>query len=225
MIGLRNWSIGFLATTVAVVASYLWVDRPLSHLVHDALAQFDIFEKLTLVPNALVAIAVLAVVAVGLRGLSNKPLSRLESVLLLCGLSLAVANIVKNELKFAFGRTWPETWMRNNPSFIRDDVYGFFPFHGGSGFASFPSGHTTAICTVMTVLWICYPRYRVLYALAIAAMAIGLVGADFHFLSDVIAGAFLGTSVGWIGVSLWEKAARRVRPDEEAAEEKTGGSA
>ena len=61
-----------------------------------------------------------------------------------------------------------------------------------SWYSAFPSGHTTGICTVMTVLWLCYPRYRALYALAIAAVAVGLVGADYHFLSDVIAGGFVG---------------------------------
>jgi membrane-associated phospholipid phosphatase len=217
MNGLRIWSIGFLGTAVAVVASYLWVDRPLAHLAHDALQRFHLFEKLTLVPDALIPVAVLAVVAIGLRGLTGKPLSRLQTVLLLCGVSLAAADIIKSELKIAFGRTWPETWVRNNPSFIRDGVYGFFPFHGGPGYVSFPSGHTTAICTVMTILWICYPRFRALYALAIAAVAIGLVGANFHFLSDVIAGGFLGISVGWVAVALWESAARRVRPEDETA--------
>jgi hypothetical protein len=40
-----------------------------------------------------------------------------------------------------FGRTWPESWLGDNPSWIRDDVFGFFPFHGGRGWESFPSGH------------------------------------------------------------------------------------
>jgi membrane-associated phospholipid phosphatase len=52
---------------------------------------------------------------------------------------------------------------------------------------------------------------RPLYALATAAVAIALVGANFHFLSDVIAGAFLGVSVGWISVALWESGTRWVR--------------
>ena len=45
-----------------------------------------------------------------------------------------------------------------------------------------------------------------------AAVAIGLVGANFHFLSDVIAGGFLGISAGWLAVALWEMGDRQVRP-------------
>jgi membrane-associated phospholipid phosphatase len=71
----------------------------------------------------------------------------------------------------------------------------------------------TMTCTVLTVLWICYPGYRLVYAAGMAAVGIGLVGANFHFLSDVIAGGFLGISAGWLGVTLWEIADRRVRPD------------
>jgi membrane-associated phospholipid phosphatase len=213
MNGLRNWSLGFLGTAIAVTVCYLWLDRPLAHFAHDELQQFHLFEKLTLIPEALTPLAVVAFMWLGLRALTGAPLSRFQTVLMLSGISLAVAVIIKDQLKYAFGRTWPETWIGNNPSFIRDDVFGFFPFHGGPGYASFPSGHTTAICAVITVFWICYPRFRPLYALCVAAVAVGLVGANFHFLSDAIAGSFLGISAGWLGVALWENGARQVRPD------------
>jgi membrane-associated phospholipid phosphatase len=212
MNGLRNWSLGLLGTVIAVTVSYLWLDRPIAQFAHDELQGYRLFGKLTLIPDALIALAIAAFMVLGLRGFTTHRLSRFQSVVLLSGVTLAVAMIVKDQLKFAFGRPWPETWTRNNLSFIRDGVYGFYPFHGGGGYASFPSGHTTMICTVMTVLWICYPGFRPLYALGMAAVAVGLVGANFHFLSDVIAGAFLGTSAGWLGVSLWEAGERQVRP-------------
>jgi membrane-associated phospholipid phosphatase len=136
----------------------------------------------------------------------------LETVIALDAATLAVAVEVKEQLKYAFGRTWPETWVRNNPSFIKDGVYGFFPFSGGPAYSSFPSGHTTAIAAVISVLWICYPRYRVLYALCVLAVGVGLVGANFHFLSDVIAGGFLGVTTGWLAVSIWERGQHKLLP-------------
>jgi membrane-associated phospholipid phosphatase len=208
----RNWTLAFFSTAVAVAVCYVWLDRPIALIVHAAFQQYDLFEKLTLIPVAIIPLAIVAFVALGLRGLAGGLLSKLPTVILLSGVSLAVAEAIKDQLKFSFGRTWPETWIRNNPSFIRDHVFGFFPFHGGPGYASFPSGHTTAICAVMSVLWICYPRFRAVYALCIAAVAIGLVGANFHFLGDVIAGAYLGSLVGWLMVCLWENGIRPVRP-------------
>jgi membrane-associated phospholipid phosphatase len=68
--------------------------------------------------------------------------------------------------------------------------------HGGREFSSFPSGHTSATLAVLSMLWICYPRLRVCVA-ALAVIA-GLVGANFHFLGNTIAGGFLGFTVCWI---------------------------
>jgi membrane-associated phospholipid phosphatase len=218
MRGMRNWALGLLGTVVMVTVSYFWLDQPVARFAHAQLQGIDLFGKLTLIPDALGLVVLVVLAAVALRGLIGRPRAKLLTVILVSGASLAVAVIVKDQLKLAFGRTWPETWIRNNPSFIRDGVYGFFPFHGGPGYASFPSGHTTTICTVMTVLWLCYPRWRPLYALAMAAVAIGLVGADFHFLGDVIAGGFLGITAGWLGVTLWEAGVHRVRPDADASE-------
>jgi len=148
MNGLRNWSLGLLGTAIAVTVSYLWLDRPIAQLAHDQLQHFHLFEKLTLIPEALTPLAIAAFIVLGLRGLTRHSLSRFQTVMLLSGVSLAVAVIIKDQLKFAFGRPWPETWTRNNPSFIRDGAYGFHPFHGGGGYASFPSGHTTMICKI-----------------------------------------------------------------------------
>jgi len=213
MNAIQKWSCGFISTAVAVVASYEWLDRPIALFAHGQLHQYDLFAKLTYIPEILTPLVLLIYAAIGLHALLGRKLPKLETVAVLAGVSVAVADAVKDKLKFAFGRTWPETWVRDNPSFIRDGVLGFNPFHGGPAFAAFPSGHTTAICAVMTVLWMCYPRFRLLYALAIAAVAIGLVGADFHFLGDVVAGGFLGISTGWFTVVLWELGLHRVRAD------------
>jgi membrane-associated phospholipid phosphatase len=207
----RKWSAWLAVVFVAIALSYQWLDRPIAFFAHDQSQQFHIFEQLTLIPEFLVPIAVVFIGALGLWALAGRPLTRFESVVTLAGASLAVAELTKDQLKYAFGRTWPETWVRNNPSLIKDGAFGFHPFHGGPGFASFPSGHTAAVCAIMSVLWICYPRFRWLYASAIAAVALGLIGANFHFLSDVIAGGFLGISIGWFTVTVWEAGARPVR--------------
>ena len=118
-------------------------------------------------------------------------------------MSVIVAEATKAQLKFVFGRTWPKTWINNNPSFLHDGIYGFNFFHGGPEYASFPSGHMAVTCAVISVLWVYYPTSRILYVVATLAVACGLIGANYHFLSDVIAGCFVGISTGWITMSLW----------------------
>ena len=95
-------------------------------------------------------------------------------------------------LKLAFGRPWPETWVNNNPSWIGTHTYGFRPFHGGAGWASFPSGHTTAITAPCAAIWPQAGRWRPALVALPCLVAAGLIGADFHFVGDCIAGALLG---------------------------------
>ena len=203
-----KWAFALGLATLAVAICYEWLDRPIAYFAHAHFHNEPVFAKLTLIPEFFAPLAVLIFIVLGLRALLDKPLTRVEAIVLLCALSLVIASAIKNQLKIVFGRTWPETWVRNNPSLIHDGVYGFNPFHTGAAFESFPSGHTTAVVAVMSVLWICYPRFRILYALIVTVVVIGLIGADFHFLSDCIAGSFLGASTGWIVVMLWESGGR-----------------
>lgn|SRR5262249_43550388 len=69
------------------------------------------------------------------------------------------------------------------------------------GYASFPSGHTAVTCAVIAVLWVYCPAWRVLCVHAVLGVDVGLIGANYHFLSDLIAGGFVGTSSGWMMTS------------------------
>jgi membrane-associated phospholipid phosphatase len=201
---IQRWLLALLLTALAVAICYLWIDRPLALLVHAHSEHRESFANLTHIPDLLAPGAAIAFLISGLFALAGKGTSKCVTIIALCSIGLIVSAAVKSELKFMFGRTWPETWVRNNPSFIHDGAYGFNLFHGGPGFASFPSGHTAVTCGVISVLWILYPKFRALYAAVVLAVAIGLIGADYHFLSDVIAGGFVGTSVGWMTVVLWQ---------------------
>ncbi len=208
---LKKWLLLLAVTALGVVISYEFLDRPIAFYVHEHVRHYQIFARATQLPELIAPLGAFVLIWLGLRALMQRPLSTFHSVILLCGLSLVVTDGLKRELKAAFGRTWPETWVRDNPSLIRDGAYGFHPFHGGPAFAAFPSGHTAAICAVMAVLWSLYPRWRWLYAALVLAVAGGLVGADFHFLSDVIAGAFIGISIGWMSVRVWNAGTEGLR--------------
>lgn len=193
---LRLWVRSAALCAVLVIVSFLVLDRPISSFVHTHIGRpHPVLFAMQSVPEWLVPIATIVLVVLGLKALFGPPLTRLERALLATALSLATAQFIGNELKIAFGRTWPETFVANNPSFIDNGIYGFFWFHGGPGWASFPSGHTTAISSVAAAIAFAYPRLRVPCALAVLVVVIGLIGLDFHFLSDVIAGGFLGTAV------------------------------
>jgi membrane-associated phospholipid phosphatase len=199
---LKQWGIAFVAMVLAVGAAYAWLDRPIAFYANTHFEKKPWFDGLTHIPDVLWALAILMFAIAGVYALMGRVLPGPFAVGTLAGVNLVVTEAIKEKLKYVFGRTWPETWVQNNPSLIRDGVYGFNPFHGGQGYASFPSGHTAATCAAMSVLWICCPKLRALFAALVAALVIGLLGADYHFLSDTIAGGFLGCLTGWIAVEL-----------------------
>lgn len=200
---LQRWLIGLLLTVVAVAVCYLWLDRPLALFAHAQSGERETFARFTHIPDPFIPLACVVFVACGLWVLAGRMMTRPMMAGALASISVIVAETTKSGLKYIFGRLWPDTWVQNNPSFIHDNAYGFNFFHGGTGYASFPSGHTTVTCALISVLWILYPRLRALYALVVLAVGVGLIGANYHFLSDVIAGGFLGTSTGWMTVVLW----------------------
>ena len=56
---------------------------------------------------------------------------------------------------------------------------------------------------MLSVVWILFPELRVICAIGIIGVDLGLVALNLHFLSDVIAGSFVGISTGLFTVALW----------------------
>lgn len=60
-------------------------------------------------------------------------------------------------------------------------------------YSSFPSGHTTTSLTVFTVMMILFPKqYYIWLPITLIAVSARILAND-HFISDVLAGALLGT--------------------------------
>jgi membrane-associated phospholipid phosphatase len=204
----------FVACVVLTMLAIVFVDRAVATWSHAILHRPEPLEWLThiidpFVPAASIALTGVAIAA--LFGWRPGPFGR--TIIALC-IAVLVATVLKEELKFLFGRTWPETWVANNPSWIHDGVYRFEPLHGGRGWSSFPSGHMTLITAPCTVLWLLTPRvWRWLWATLILAVAIGLIASNYHFVGDMIAGTFLGWACGAGAVALTR---RLVTPPEGA---------
>jgi membrane-associated phospholipid phosphatase len=192
---LRPYLWAFLICVVLVVLSQTFVDRPAATFSHDDIGRNVVLETMQRIPEWLNTCAIPVLVVTGLWRLGRGDLPGPARVLFLAAISLLLGSAIKDQLKYAFGHTWPDTWVNNNPSYIKDGVYAFFPFHGGPGYASFPSGHMTVVTSVMGVLWLAWPRLRAVWVLPALITAIGLYGMNYHFVGDMIAGTFLGSAV------------------------------
>ncbi|HEY1371220.1 MAG TPA: phosphatase PAP2 family protein [Candidatus Binatia bacterium] len=103
--------------------------------------------------------------------------------------ALAAGGILVQAFKYLIGRARPG--MGLGPiAFIG-------PHFSPSGFDSFPSGHTTAMFSLLAVFCRFYPGFTVpLYAVGFALSVFARVVTAQHFFTDVIGGAVLGSLVG-----------------------------
>src|SRR5580658_6528589 len=171
----------------------LFVDRAASSWSYAHLHRKAVFVGLTHIIDPFQTAAALGIAIIGIRAIASpwRP-SGCWLTAMQASLTVIVSVAIKDQLKFLFGRTWPETWVDHNPSWITNHSYGFSFFHGGAGWGSFPSGHTTETWAFVAVFWVRAPRLRLLWAALALLVPIGLFGADFHFVGDMVAGAFLG---------------------------------
>lgn len=200
--------VSLLNLAVIGALCYLYVDRPLSlyleslHLAYiPALRQIEYLPVWT-VYFSLAALLLTPFLSPFLHGAAR----RWAQVALRVAVTAGLATFIKNELKGIFGRYWTRTWVCNNPSLNGTGDYAFNWFHSGPQFGSFPSGHACVITAAATAVVLCFPHKR---AVKIGAFITSLCSAgavlaqNFHFLGDIIAGAWLGVVSGLVIGRLW----------------------
>jgi undecaprenyl-diphosphatase len=127
----------------------------------------------------------------GLAGRLEGPLRGLASIFVI----VATAGLADDMLKIAFGRARPYLWLAGDDS-------GFEFFRYSAKFASFPSGHTTTSFAAALAFGTLLPRYKGWFLLTALLIGVSRIVLDVHYLSDVIAGAVLGTIVA-LSVGNW----------------------
>jgi membrane-associated phospholipid phosphatase len=181
---------------ILVLLCCCFVDRPVAQFLDDHwFFPPDLLRWPTILSACLWWAAAAAIVVVVVWRIW-KPAGRGQTVLLAVSASLIVSTLLKWLLKWGFGRTWPGHPPYDKPSLFAGGRYGFYPFQAAPEFTAFPSGHAATTFSVLAVLWLSYPRWRWLWAIIGIGLCTALVGLNFHFVGDVIAGAMLGSITG-----------------------------
>ncbi len=184
----------FICITLVIIC-YFFIDKPIAFWAYHAqLRQINGLHEAQQLSEIFFVLVPLIYIYIFLRFCYGKH-NYHDHALMLCAHAYVITTAMKSVFKFIFGRYWPMTFVNDNPSLIEDGAYGFNYFHLGSAYQSFPSGHTAVIFTGATVVWLLYPRLRWLSVIACALVVIGLIANYYHFVSDIIAGAFLGIIV------------------------------
>jgi membrane-associated phospholipid phosphatase len=163
----------------------LFIDRPVAlfvahHQQHRLLFQAMAAPSLLPLPFAIVFLSGYVISAP-----FAWPPGRNARNLIAVSLAILGATTAKDELKWLFGRPWPDTWLHYG-------AYGFQPFTDSFLYGAYPSGHTSYIAAPMCLLCWLRPKYRPLWLGVILLVMVGLVGAGYHFVGDVVGGFFTG---------------------------------
>lgn len=113
-----------------------------------------------------------------------------ETLAMACLISICAYGVNSHVFKVLFGVPTPEEVIQGAGH--------TFNLWKGSENSSFPSGHMVLAGAFAGVFMRLY-RISIWPLVALLALAAGLlVLGDWHFLSDVVAGTFLGTSAGFL---------------------------
>ncbi len=190
----------FILLILACTFCYFFLDRPVAKLMY-TLNHFFIagptLDNASLMSD-LTAVAYLIIMLLMIwyafeRIYKNKN-TRLMRCICLISLSVGIAFFVKTNLQFFFGRIGPRYSDTAKLVFSRNDaLYGFHFFQGGGG--SFPSGHMCVFTSALLIPCYFYPKLKWFFYALLGLLAFLLIFCNYHFLSDVIAGTYLGAFI------------------------------
>ena len=125
----------------------------------------------------------------------TKQITQNDRILFLMVLALWLSLLICEEMRILFGRPWASTWFHGNLSYIQHGVYGFTWLQTAHEYKSFPSGHTTLTFAFMMSLWwqVSNKFLRLFAIICCILVPSGLILMCYHWVSDVIIGALVGT--------------------------------
>jgi len=100
--------------------------------------------------------------------------------------TLPVTYVLKYVMKLAIGRIEARSWL------LYPHAKEFHWFHGRGMYIGFPSGHMAVFTALALAVATLHPRFRPACYGFLSLLALALIATNYHFLSDVIAGTYLG---------------------------------
>ena len=187
--GFKLWLLGLTASIIGATISFTWVDVPVArHFAFNA-------NRFGLVNAGFSGLVLLifetaVVTSLLLRRMVRGQLAPLGKAIVVAGAASMCAYLLNEVIfKFLFGIPSPtEMLFQSAPHAVH--------FLSGNPEDGFPSGHMMLSGAFAGALMRFYPRIRGRLFVLLGVGALILVWGDWHFVSDVIAGTFLGLTIG-----------------------------
>jgi membrane-associated phospholipid phosphatase len=181
---------GFIMVVLLVLFSYHFVDRQTALFVKGLWRPGSMLSLFSVsIPDMLLPlVCIITVIAwVAYIVLARNPMyARHALYFRLVAITVPATFLLKSFLKAVVGRINTRYWL-SHPGL--NDLHWL---HGRGHYTGFPSGHMAVFAALAVATVRYYPRSRAACWGLLAALAAALILTDYHFVGDVIAGAYLG---------------------------------
>jgi membrane-associated phospholipid phosphatase len=192
-----RWLQGFIALVATITFCYFYVDKNVAYFFQaHSFKEYTILKLIAEIPGTLLGVVPALFVYLIIRHSWSKP-NAIDQAFFILIVASSTAFVVRELLKVVFSRPWIDTFYNNNPSLLRNNVYGFKWFDYSYLYKSFPSGHMINILCVAVVLNLLYPRLKYIWSGIAFSVALAQMSLNYHFISDIIAGSYIGALVGY----------------------------
>jgi membrane-associated phospholipid phosphatase len=189
------WFLSLPICTLVVALAFLYVDVPIAHRVYGLLGSGEILGKGLASAVLLGVEASVALALVSIRITRGHLSAFLEATALACLTSICTCAINDSTLKVFFGVP--------SPAAVLLGTRHAFYLLSGSPNSSFPSGHMVLAGAFAGVFMRLYRGSVGMFSVLLLLAGVLLITGDWHFVSDVVAGTFLGVSAGILAGELW----------------------
>ncbi len=184
---------------MSILVCICYVDRPAAEFFNSNLRPYTVLFRLNRLLAPLIVIPVAALLfqfGAGLWLLFGRRLAPWTRVPLLYSSGTIWAIAAEFVFKQILGRGSPD------PTYFANHLYGFRFLHATEGWNSFPSGTATIALTIAAITCLRVRRWRPIVSTMAGLACIGVTVTNGHWVSDVVAGVFLGISIGWMTVAI-----------------------
>lgn len=193
------------ALSFAVVAafcgfSYLYLDVAVASYFYEARPFNGFFEVVTSFGKSKWYLIAFAIFFVLFRYIFR--LKEAANRFLYFFIAVGASGLIVDILKFVFGRARPKLFFEQN-------IYGIKFFGTEHLYFSMPSGHSATAFSLAVGVAIFFPRFAAAAFAAAALVALSRVAITVHYLSDIVAGAYIGAVFAvWLKIKMTQKGVR-----------------
>ena len=190
-----NWLLALLICAALATFAFAKIDLPVARFVFPHFRRLnDVADGLgSAVLLTLESAIVLLVVAIRMWRGHVSPLGK--ALVVACLTSMCAYAVNGSVLKIFFGVP--------NPWDVLQGAQHAFHFWNGTADSSFPSGHMVLAGAFAGTFMRLYRASVLPISILLLVAAVLLILGDWHFVSDVIAGAFVGISIGILAGEAW----------------------